>query len=62
VPDDENALITASRRGRTEVVRLLIARGADVNRAVDGRTPLAMAQAGGHTRIATLLRGAGAMR
>lgn len=62
VPDDENALVTASRNGRTEVVRLLVARGADVNRAVDGRTPLAMALAGGHAAIATLLREAGALR
>jgi beta-lactamase regulating signal transducer with metallopeptidase domain len=62
VPGDENALITASRNGRTEVVRLLVERGADVNRAVDGRSPLAMAQAGGHAAIASLLREAGAMR
>ena len=62
VPEDENALITASRRGRAEVVRLLVARGADVNRELNGRTPLAMARAGGHEAIAALLAGAGAMR
>lgn len=62
VPDDENALITASRRGQAEVARLLVARGADVNRILNGRTALAMAQAGGHRDIAALLREAGAMR
>lgn len=62
VPGDENALITASRHGRTEVVRVLVARGADVNRSLNARTPLAMAQAGGHAEIVTLLREAGATR
>jgi beta-lactamase regulating signal transducer with metallopeptidase domain len=62
VPGDENALITASRHGQAEVVRLLLARGADVNRAHAGRTPLAMAKAGGHVTTVTLLTRAGATR
>lgn len=60
VPGDENALMQASRHGHRHVVRLLIARGANVNSRVGTRTPLVMAQMGGHMNIAALLRGAGA--
>ena len=60
VPGDENALMQASRHGHEPVVRLLIARGANVNSRVGRRTPLVMANAGGHQNIAALLRGAGA--
>ncbi len=45
----------------TEVVRLLVAGGANVNLADgDGRTPLAHALAGGHEEMAAILRAAGA--
>ena len=60
VPGDENALMQASRHGHESVVRLLIARGADVNSRVGTRTPLVMAEMGGHANIAAVLRGAGA--
>jgi ankyrin repeat protein len=70
VPGDENALIQASRNGRLEVVRLLIARGADVNarvwsesaRATKGewRTPLSMARKGGFAAVVETLLAAGA--
>ena len=45
----------------TEIVRLLIARRADVDRAdTQGATPLAHAEQRGQRAIADLLRGAGA--
>ena len=45
----------------TEVVRLLVEAGADVNLADgNGVSPLAHAQAGGHTAIVEILRNAGA--
>jgi bla regulator protein blaR1 len=71
VPGDENALIQASGEGRLDVVKLLIARGANVNARVwaggvlgrrngEWRTPLSMAQRGGHRPVETLLLAAGA--
>jgi hypothetical protein len=57
---DENALMQASYRGREDIVRYLIAEGADVNSRSGSRTPLSMAQRGGHARIEALLRQAGA--
>lgn len=62
VPGEETALISASDNGHEDVVRLLLRRGAEVNRQAYGRTALQMAQAGGHGRIASLLREAGATR
>ena len=62
VPGEENALISASDNGHEDVVRLLLRRGANVNSRAFGRTALKMAQAGGHGRIESLLRKAGATR
>ena len=66
--DDETPLINAARENRLEVARLLIARGADVNLAVEAatlngselRSPLSMAQRGGHDEMVQLLRTHGA--
>jgi len=71
VPGDENALIQASRHGHLDVVKLLVARGADVNARVwadsahDGRqgewrTPLSMARRGNWTAVVAFLLSAGA--
>jgi ankyrin repeat protein len=68
VRGDETPLINAARRGRLEAARYLIAHGADVNLAVDAptldgserRSPLSMAQRGGHADIVGLLQQAGA--
>jgi ankyrin repeat protein len=69
VPGDENALIQASGRGQLDVVKLLVARGADVNTRVwaprtaisgEWRTPLSMAQSHRHAAVAAFLRSAGA--
>ena len=43
-----------------KIVSDLLAKGADVNRTVFGRTILALALSKGHTEIADLLRAAGA--
>jgi len=68
VAADETPLINAARHGHVEVARYLIAHGADVNlavqaptvRGVERRSPLSMAQRGGHTEMVALLRSAGA--
>lgn len=68
VPSDETPLINAARGNQIDVARYLINHGADVNLAVraptvDGeqlRSPLSMAQRGGHTEMIALLREAGA--
>ena len=68
--EDENALIQASGQGHLNVVKLLIARGANVNvRAFaqpsfdrpDGewRTPLGMARRSGHADVVMALVAAG---
>ena len=45
----------------TEIVKLLIEKGADVNRAAeDGEAPLFWATKNGHTEIVKLLKAAGA--
>ncbi|HVS01349.1 MAG TPA: ankyrin repeat domain-containing protein [Thermoanaerobaculia bacterium] len=76
VPGDENPLIAAAGAGRLEVVRFLVERDAQVEARVianrwsgDGRlaggevrTPLAMAEKGGHTEVARYLRSVGATR
>ena len=71
-PGDENALIQASARGHLSVVELLVARGANVNTRVwaerssffgasgEWRTPLSMAERGGHDDVVAYLRSAGA--
>ena len=68
VQGDETPLINAARHDRIDVARFLIAHGADVNLAVnaptlDGherRSPLSMAERGGHAEMARVLRDAGA--
>lgn len=48
----------AAAHGQTEIVRLLLEQGADTQAlSADGRTPLQMAQEGGHEPAAELLRG-----
>jgi beta-lactamase regulating signal transducer with metallopeptidase domain len=72
IDGDENALIQASGEGRLAVVELLVSRGANVNARVwadrayerpngEWRTPLNMAQRGGHRAVVALLRAAGAV-
>jgi hypothetical protein len=48
---ETNALIDACSRGHTQVVRLLIEHGADVNQRVGSQTPLYMAAKNGHGQI-----------
>ncbi len=50
---DETPLMMAALRGQLALVRLLIEKGADVNKT--GWTPLHYAATGGHTEIITLL-------
>jgi ankyrin repeat protein len=52
-------LTLASARGRSDVVRLLLAAQADVSAAdSDGKTGLMLALENGHAEVAELLRGA----
>jgi ankyrin repeat protein len=71
VPEDENPLIQASGEGRLQVVKLLVTRGADVNARAwvepaferpngEWRTPLSMAQKGGHDSVVAFLLSVGA--
>lgn len=74
VPEDENALIQASGNGQLAVAKLLVSRGADVNARVwvdagrgdeskgEWRTPLNMAQRGGHKAVVDFLLSAGASK
>lgn len=52
-PSDESALMLASLKGQEDLVRKLIARGADVNKT--GWTPLHYAASGGHVGVMRLL-------
>ena len=59
--DGNTALMLAANRGFLDIVRLLLAAGADVNiRAKDGWTALAAAEMVGDAEIAELIRKAGA--
>ncbi len=65
VPGDETPLINAARAGDLAVVTYLVERGADVNRAVlanpgETRSPLGMAQKGGHGAVVDYLKSRGA--
>lgn len=55
-------LIHAAERGDISTVKTLLAKDADVNakRDIDGWTPLMFASANGHSKVARLLRNAGA--
>lgn len=53
-------LLTAAMGGKDEIVRLLIAAGANVNHSDLGGTPLSMAIHGGHENVVRLLVNAGA--
>jgi ankyrin repeat protein len=52
-PKDESPLMIAALRGHTQIVRMLIARDADVNKT--GWTPLHYAATGGHVDIIRIL-------
>ena len=59
--DGTTPLHWTSFKGHLEVVRALLAAGADVNRSDNrGNTPLSGALAMNHTQVADLLRDAGA--
>eukprot|EP01137_Pigoraptor_chileana_P029783 Opistho-2@15437 len=59
--DEQTALITASRRGRTDIVAYLLQKGADVHvQDVHGETALLCAAANGHEECVALLVEAGA--
>ena len=59
----ERWLHQAAYRGNPEIVKMLIAAGADVNaRGNERRRPLRIAESRGHTEAAAVLRAAGAKR
>ena len=61
--DGNTALMMAANRGAIDVVRMLIAAGADVNaKAKDGWTPLEAATMIGDEEIVELLKRAGARK
>jgi len=69
VPYDENALITASGEGRLEMVKFLVARGANVNTRLwvdqdqgqgEWRSALIFARKGRHQAVVDFLIASGA--
>jgi ankyrin repeat protein len=51
----------AAKKGHLEIVKALLAAGADVNvRTTGGVTALFVAESGGHTAVVEILRKAGA--
>ena len=55
------ALMAASYKGNESTVRLLLSHGSDPNETVEGETALSSAKQNGHSKIAQLLRQAGAI-
>ena len=53
--DGGTPLYIAAQMGNTEVVKLLLKGGADVNIARQGQTPLSQAKRNGHQAIVALL-------
>ncbi len=52
----ETPLFVACQKGHVDVARLLLDKGADVNRALEnGATPLSVAKSQGHAAIVALL-------
>jgi ankyrin repeat protein len=56
------ALFGAAEKGHLHVVMFLTTRGADLNKATGGKTPLGIAKAKGHGLVATHLRSKGAVK
>ncbi len=60
---EETVLIYAARKGRVEIVRVLLAHGADIHAQMpDGGTALSVARKHGQTQVAQLLEAADAKR
>ena len=53
-------IMYAARYGHTEIVRMLLDKGADANLSAESTTALALAQRYGHASTADLLKGRGA--
>ena len=54
--DGASPLTVAAKGGHANVVKLLLAAGANVNRMHDGKTPLHLAVQNRHAEVAQLLR------
>lgn len=58
--DDATPLFLATNKGHTDIVKLLLDKGADPKPATDGPTPLELATKQGRTEIVDMLLNAGA--